>query len=330
MANVQKQFEEYHDKIRIDFDMSQPLRDKRDIIVKRIKKYLADKELPSFEKLDQGSYAYGTGIKPIAKLQYDIDVALRFEISSTKYSAVTVRGWVHDAVQGHTEDVDDRGPCTRVTYAEKDYHVDLVSYAWQKSNGTETFQLAHKTTGWRPANPPGILAYVAGIRKPFLNITDDAATKTDQFRRAVRSLKRWNDEAIPTESDDKPTGLAFVLLCAQHLKVTLSADGKPDDLRALLNVASAAAQTVGRIVLKKPTPEYDDVMAKLSNKAMDELKSRFAELAKVLEKAGKEPDHVVACKLLRKVFGADFPVPVAEETAKKTAAPAIITSSSSA
>lgn len=327
MANVQKQFEEFHKAIRIDYDLSQPLRDKRDIIVKRIKDHLAEKKRPGFEKLDQGSYAFMTGIAPVEGLQYDIDVALRFEIKPTEYTAVQVRKWVFEAVDGHTEDVEDRGPCVRVTYAKKDYHVDLVSYAWNKPN--ETYKLAHKDSGWRDADPPKLITFVEEKRKPYKDTQDDA-TKTDQFRRVVRDLKRWNDVAIPKESEDKPTGLALVLLCAQHLKPTLTAAGKSDDLKALLLVATAAANTVGRIVLKKPTPEYDDVMAKLSNKAMDELKSRFAELAQVLEKAGKEPDPVVACKLLRKVFGEDFPVPVAEETAKRTAAPAIVPSSTSA
>lgn len=327
MANVQKQFEEFHKTIRIDYDLSKPLREKRDIIVERIKKHLAEKKRPGFEKLDQGSYAFGTGIAPIAKLEYDIDVALRFEIKTSDYTAAEVRKWVFEAVDGHTEDVADKGPCVRVTYTEKDYHVDLVSYAWNKASAT--FKLAHKETDWRDADPSKLLSFVEEKRKPFEDTQDDA-TKTDQFRRVVRDLKRWNDNAIPKESEDKPTGLAFVLLCAQHLKPAMTAAGKSDDLKALLQVVNAAVSSVGRIVLKKPTPEYDDVMAKLSDKAMDELKARFAELAKTLEKAGKETDPVVACKLLRKVFGDDFPVPEAKETARTTSSPAIITSSSSA
>lgn len=330
MATVQKQFEEFHETIRIDYDSSKPLQEKRDIILDRVRKHLSDKKRPGFKELLQGSYAFGTGIKPIADLQYDIDVALRFEISSKDNTAAAVHGWVYEAVDGHTDEVEDKGPCIRVIYAAKDYHVDLVAYAWEKTNGTEAFHLAHKTNGWRPANPPELLDYVKRVRKPFEGDTEDAATKTDQFRRVVRDLKRWNDNAIQKESEDKPTGLAMVLLCAQHLRPTLTVAGKPDDLRALLLVANAAAGTYGRIVLKKPTPEYDDVMAKLSDKAMNDLKARFGELAKILDKAAKEADPVAACKLLRKVFGDDFPIPVVEETARRTAAPAILTSSSSA
>lgn len=330
MANVQKQFEEFHDAIRIDYDSSKPLQEKRDIILDRIRKHLSDKKRPGFKELLQGSYAFGTGIKPIADLQYDIDVALRFEIRSKDYAADTVHGWVYEAVDGHTDEVEEKGPCVRVIYADKDYHVDLVAYAWEKPSGIETFHLAHKINGWCLANPPELLEYVKRLRKPFEGDTEDAVTKTDQFRRVVRDLKRWNDNAIPKESEDKPTGLAIVLLCAQHLRPTLTVGGKPDDLKALLQVTNAAAGTYGRIVLKKPTPEFDDVMAKLSDKAMDDLKARFSELSTILDKAAKEADPVVACKLLRKAFGEDFPIPVAEETAKRTAAPAILTSSSSA
>ncbi len=47
-------------------------------------------------------------------------------------------------------------------------------------------------------------------------------------------------------------------------------------------------------------------------------------------KAGNERDPVEACKILREQFGDDFPIPPAEDTAKKNAAPAVTVSSSSA
>ncbi|NEP58836.1 MAG: hypothetical protein F6K31_17755 [Symploca sp. SIO2G7] len=37
MVNLQTQFNKFHNTIKIDFDDSQPLRDKRDIIIKDLK-----------------------------------------------------------------------------------------------------------------------------------------------------------------------------------------------------------------------------------------------------------------------------------------------------
>ena len=49
MANVQKYLEQFHQKIRTDYEMSETLRDKRDIIINRIRKHLAEK-LPNEDR----------------------------------------------------------------------------------------------------------------------------------------------------------------------------------------------------------------------------------------------------------------------------------------
>lgn len=329
MANVQKYFEQFHQKIRTDYEMSETLRDKRDIILNRIRKHLAEKGRPAFLEMNQGSYRMKTGVVPIAELEFDIDVALRFKFSDIAYDAKTVRGWVFEAVDGHTEKVESRGPCARVTYKDG-YHVDLVVYArWTDALGAEQYRLAHKTDGWRPADPVGLLDRIREARKPF-DGTEDKATKTDQFRRCVRYQRRWIDELIPKESTAKPTGLAFVLLAMQELTLHLTWMGLPDDRSALEALATSAANTFGRLVAVKPTPEYEDMFGRLTNEEMSDVKGRYAAMAKALRGADEEVDPVVACGILQKVFGPDFPVPDPEDTAKKTLAPAIVTSSSSA
>ena len=54
MANVQKQFEQFHYAIKFDYDHSSTLREKRDIILNRIRKHLADNNRPVV-------YGNGTG-----------------------------------------------------------------------------------------------------------------------------------------------------------------------------------------------------------------------------------------------------------------------------
>ncbi|MBU0714154.1 MAG: nucleotidyltransferase [Verrucomicrobia bacterium] len=329
MADIQKHFERFHAIIRIDYEMSQPLREKRDIILDRIRKHLKDNGRPGFDEFLQGSYAMKTGVVPIEELEYDIDVGLRFSFSEKKHTAADVRQWIFEAVDGHTETVNERGPCVRVTYVDG-YHVDLVSYAvWDDTLGITQFRLAHKKNGWRPADPPKLIEHVDGAMKPYAG-TEDGTTSTNQFRRVVRYLRRWYDEAIPEESEAKPTGLAYVLAAVQYLRPTQTWNSKPNDLLAVQNLATVLSLLPGRIVVKKPTPEYDDLFARLSDGDMNDFKARLVALALDLGSAGRETDPVKACKLAKKHFGRDFPVPEPEETAKKTAAPAIVTSSSSA
>jgi len=329
MANVQKQFEQFHSAIRIDYDHSSTLREKRDIILNRIRKHLAENNRPSFAELLQGSYKMKTGVIPIEDLEYDIDVGLRFSFSEDAHSAAEVRLWVFEAVDGHTQSVEEKGPCIRVVYVDG-YHVDLVTYAcWDDESGNSQYRLAHKDDSWLPADPPGLLDFVKFAREPYSK-TKDCSTQTDQFRRCIRYLRRWDDKALPIVSNDKPTGLAYVLLAEKNLTPQTFLSGDPDDRAALYELASTAASTYERIKAKKPTPQYEEMFERISSTGMTSLQNRFASLRDALQKAGSETDPVEACKVLREQFGDAFPVPPAEDTAKKTAAPAVTVSSSSA
>jgi hypothetical protein len=329
MANVQKYFEQFHEKVRIDYDMSDVLRDKRDILVGRINEHLTKNGRPVASPLGQGSYSMKTGVKPIEELEFDIDVALRFGVKPEDYSATEVRRWILEAVEGHTDRVEDKKPCIRVGYADG-YHVDLVSYAcWTDAAGQEQFRLAHKASGWRPADPPQLLEYVNTARKPFEG-TEDNETKTDQFRRSVRYLRRWDDEAVPKVSSAKPTGLAYVLLCAKYLQPRLFVGGSADDRGSLHGLSGLCATFAGRLEARKPTPEHEEMFGRLSGEEMNGLKSRFGGLTEALRKADAEPDPVKACEILYGVFGRDFPIPKPDDTGEKTRGPAIVTSSASA
>lgn len=326
MANVQKQFEKFHEAIRTDYDTNQELREKRDIILDKIEKSLTDAKRPKFERLMQGSYIMRTGVKPIGEKEYDIDVGLRFKITDKDHSAADVRSWVFGAIKDHTKDVTAKGPCIRVRYSAG-FHVDLVAYAWWTDEyGVEQYRLAHETKGWLATDPPKLLQYVADAQSNFAGT--DGGTQTPQLRRVIRYLKRWDDVWQPDESDAKPSGLAFTLLSILRVARTVAFDGKPDDRSALRSVAAFASNQT-RLNAKKPTPEYEDVFGKLSDTDMAALIGRFRLMRDALDAAEKETDPTVACALLAKVFGDDFPVPPPEETGEKSKAPAIITSSAS-
>ena len=63
-------------KIRLSYDDNAELREKRDILLRKLKDNIAA-DAASFSSFNQGSYAMHTGIKP-DNGDYDIDVGLRF------------------------------------------------------------------------------------------------------------------------------------------------------------------------------------------------------------------------------------------------------------
>jgi|GEM_PF-1246396 len=300
--SIQQLFGRFHKEIKVETD---ELREKRDILIDKIRASLKKAGHPLPDLLNQGSYIYGVGVKPVGDVEYDIDVGLDFPIKSSEYDAKTVRKWVHDAVADHTDNVEDRGPCIRVRYAAG-YHVDLVVYARYKNiDGVEDYQLAQKNGEWKPSEPKKLKEFISNARKPFADTKDTSGS--DQLQRVTRYLKRWNDIDIPDDSPDKPFGLATLLLVIKHLIApVVDQDGTPNDLDALIRVAHAVKMTFGRIIVKKPTQEFEDVFSKLSDAAMERLKKRFDSLLTDLQSARTKDDDAVA-KILRKQFGDDFP-----------------------
>lgn len=302
MADLQKQFEKFHKKIKVEM---RELQEKRNIIFNKIRDSLNKNEKPIPELLNQGSYIYGVGIKPIsAKDSYDIDVGLVFNVRSKDYKAEEIRKWVYEAVRKHTKYVEEKGHCIRVNY-EAGYHVDLICYSkYRNDNRKEDFQLAHKDGSWRNTDPKNLKNYINKKREYFRNTVDSSGS--DQLQRVVRYLKRWNDKALTEKCRDKPVGLAILLYCIEKLPSPKINSGKSEDIEALIKI-TFSAKSSDRIFVHKPTPEQEDLFGKISSAGMKKLIKRFSDLYNALVKAKNEDKTSEACKILIEFFGEDFP-----------------------
>lgn len=349
MAKVQKQFKQFAENIRLGtYDENQTLRDKRDIIVDKLrtglKKNFADKgkEPPKFESFNQGSYAMNTGIKPV-KGDYDIDVGIRFFVSKVKHTPLEVKQWVYDALEDHTSQVEIRRNCVTVYYikdGEVEYHVDLAVYA-AGEDGTEPLHLAKGKANsneefkfWEEADPQGLIEKIKGV------YTDDDAK---QYRRSIRALKRWKQEQFNTGGNGAPVGIGLTLAAYYWFQVSKVANWQNaveyDDRAALQNLVRSMlnnfssvyhqGEFASRLVVKVPVKPDTDVFVKMTNTQMNTFKANLEALEQALIDADNEPDTRAACLILRKQFGEDFPVPPEEETAKQQSR-SVVGSSSSA
>lgn len=309
MAKIQTELNTFHNVIKVE---EEELVTSRDALMDKIKISVEKKGHPSPKLLNQGSYIYGVGIEPIGNLEHDIDVGLEFPISCEKYpDPKVIRSWVYDAIKDHTSnEPDQKNPCIRVYY-QAGYHVDLVTYAKfkteiERENDVENIQLGLKSGDWRPSEPKKLKTYIEEKRKIFDRTKIPGSA--DQLQRVVRYLKRWNDEAMPFESNDKPVGLALLLYCLEKLTPQTNAAGEIDDFQALKLVATSATNTIGRITAFKPTQEFEDVFGRISSQGMIDLKLRFQTLLEVLLDVERETDIELACKKMTRVFGSDFPI----------------------
>lgn len=350
MANVQSQFNKFHDAIKLTFDDDQILRDERDGVLETLKDRLkANFEakglpVPTFKKFDQGSYAMCTGIKP-QKGDHDIDVGLRFDIDKDDFEdPVAVKEWVYDALKDESNVVDIRRPCVTVYFYDGDkllYHVDLAVYA--ANNADQKLYLAKGMRGsaedkrvWEVADPFGLMNAVSNRFSG-----DDA----EQFRRVVRYLKRWRDMRFSIDGNAAPIGIGLTF-AGYHwfepaTRVIDAWAGKTerDDLAALLNLVTAMLghfqatftadyQTVYRLKTELPVSPYGDLFAKMTDLQMASFKEKLEALKAALEAARDETDPVEACNKLVKQFGADFPVPEAKSTSRAAGAGVVGSSSS--
>ncbi|MEW5953165.1 MAG: nucleotidyltransferase [Bacillota bacterium] len=344
MANVHKHFLAFHDTIKLD-DENKTLRDKRDIILGKLKKNMSQ-DAKGYDTFNQGSYAMSTGVIPVNG-DYDIDVGIKFKMSKDDAEPLTAKDWVFKALDGHTKSVKIKNPCVTVAYqldGEPAYHVDLAVYAAENADGKLYLakgkpESKPENKKWEASSPQELLDK---IREHFSNLDDRA-----QFRRVIRYLKRWKDIKFTDGGNSKPTGIA--LTCAAYhwlspnktLVDVIANKYEYNDLKCVIEFVSSiiskfylvwdqdSGRYMYRIKVQLPVDPYSDLMEKMTNKHMEKFKEKLEKLLKVLKEAENEVDPVEACKKLKEEFGEDFPVPPPEETAKSRSV-AITTTSSSA
>lgn len=356
MANIQKQFVQFDDAIRLKrFGENKTLREKRDTILDRLRDRFAamrreGKHLPTFSEFNQGSYEMGTGIEPAAG-DYDIDVGLRFNCSKTDYSnPVDLKALVADALEGHTElGTDIRRSCVTVYYklaGAQAYHVDLAIYAYDNPESpTKRLFLAKGKRGsdeqnrwWEESDPQGLAEWVEH-RFP----TGD---EQEQFLRLIRALKRWKTEKFKTDGNNAPSGIGLTVVAGhifqpQVVRDIFAQKTTSDDLKAMRlfidtlisRFTRAGSREDGspqyRLMVELPVVPHKDIFERMTTGQLTTFRERLLQLKECLANVASEPDPVAACTLMQKHFGDKFPVPDKADTAKPSG-PAIASSGVSA
>lgn len=317
MARAQTQFESFHRTTLFGYDSSQDLRERRDTLLSDLKKNISA-DAPPYITFTQGSYALDTGIHPLYG-NPDMDVGVLFECSPNDYpDPLVLKKYILDALERHNRTVNIRRPCVTVTYYRDEtplHHIDLAVYC---SNATGQTQIAwcrentlRADREWKPSE----------ARELTKEITSQfSGSDRDQFRRCVRALKRWRDEKIGHKNTPSIglTVAAYNWFLPHYDRI----DGKPIDLLALRDLVDAmlARWTGSRLQVNLPVAPYSDLFERMTDTQMTDLKSRLEELRVALNEAHAQADTREACKILRKKFGEDFPVPEKSDTTKQTSA----------
>lgn len=331
---LQTYFEDFNKNIKMDYDELSELAEKRDILLKKLRD---DKDLPSFDELNQGSYAMYTGVEPLDK-DYDIDVGLRFNVNKADHKPVELKEKVCDILKNHTEyGAEIRQPCVTVKYkkeGELAYHIDLVVYSYEdKDDKNSQMYLARgkkhsneENKYWEDADP-------INLQNDIMNKFEDKKQR-EQYRRIIRYIKRWKNIKFSSDGNNEPPGIGITLLA--YGKFTpqkydwLESKYIFDDLEALIQFIENVKgmfipkeysvdreEWLYKIELNLPVAPDTNVFSKMSDIQMTEFKKKIDKLLDDLKEVQEEADIVEQCTKLNKIFGDDFPIPEKEETSKK-------------
>lgn len=232
--SIQSEFKKFNEKIRLDYGTNSELAEKRDTLLRILEN---DKDLPSFKKLDQGSYAMYTGIKPGDGREYDIDVGLRFNVNKSEYDPMDLKEDIEKLLKNHTEyGAEIKKPCVTVTYkkdGEPSYHVDLVVYVYEDKDNTDSqIYIAKGIKGnkdsqkWDKADPKGLVEHI--------NNGVEMGKQRDQFRRMLRYLKRWKHRRFDAKGHSEPSSIGLNLIALDNFIYY-----EEDDLSALIHIVDS-------------------------------------------------------------------------------------------
>jgi hypothetical protein len=343
MADIQTQIEAFDDNIRLTrLKENKELIQKRDIILGKLRARFDqmrdenEEEIPTFSFINQGSYEMGTGIHPAEGQDYDIDVGLKFNCAKADYpNPVDLKALVAKALKDHTDlGTEVRRSCVTIKYTrdgEQAFHVDLAVYAYDDpESATRRLFIAKGKLGsgekdriWEQSDPEGLTQWVEQ------RFTDDR--EQEQFLRVIRALKRWKTEKFKTDGQNAPSGIGLTVAAGQWFRPQIHRDDfaartKSDDrkaMRAFVDMLVRAFHPVGskqdgttlyRLTVQVPVAPWADIFMKMTDGQMTTFHDRLVQLRDQLDKVAQEPDPVEACKLMRKEFGPEFPVPQKSNT----------------
>lgn len=326
IMSVQSELKKLNDKIRVDFETKKELSEKRNILLDKLRN---SDEIPSFKELNQGSYAMCTGIEPENDEEYDIDVALRFCANKNDYDPIDLKNKLYEILKDHTDyGAKIKEPCVTVTYkkgGEAKFHIDLVIYLYDNKDDKNSQLYIAKGKNknlqkWEKADPEGLVNYI--------NEKVEKGSERDQFRRVVRYLKKWKSRSFSNTGNTNPPSIGVTLIAADNFSYYAG-----EDLNSLINIVnkiinkfifvgkSEFGRDLYRIKLSLPCSLNfelgNDIFEKMSDAQMTDFKEKIEKFKNNLEEVRDEVDEQEQYKKLNKIFGDDFEVPEAKNSAKQ-------------
>lgn len=293
MANCDKQFRDYCDKISFDKDERESLADSRnairDLITDDFKKYDGR---PSPDYHGQGSFMMKTIIKRLDG-NHDLDDGVYFAYpgdDDETPTPETFHRWIHDAVDGHTTmETQEKYHCVRIQY-KAGHHVDLAIYRERGSKHPELASTNDTEDDW----------IVSDAREFYEWFNEQTKESEGQLRRVIKYLKAWAlYKKVPMK------GITLTILAAKDGHYSKS---DRDDEAFLNTLKNIKASLDLKFECFRPTAPTDQDLLKPCRGTNKEtqIKDAFDALINSGNEAMDHPVQKNACQKWSKYFDSRF------------------------
>lgn len=263
----------------------------------------------------QGSYKYGTLIKPIhLGEEYDVDLGVYFEWGKDEDIEPTtgqLRRWVQQelidyrdqsaGMQSVAEPPKER--CSRASY-ENHFHIDTPVY--HLNIDTDKRRLACLSKGWEASDP-----------KAFYKWFRDALSggEREQVRRLIRYLKAWAALSFDDIPDSRPTSIFLTVLATEaypDIGLALLLGVADDDaLISIIRIMHGRLNRDRRV--QNPATKIEEDLNRMSDEAWAAFLPQLDALLDVAERAAEAADEGAAALIWSEAFSFLMPLPNVDE-----------------
>jgi Adenylyl/Guanylyl and SMODS C-terminal sensor domain len=262
----------------------------------------------------QGSYKYGTLIKPVQLLEeYDVDVGIYFrwtDEEDIEPTAKQLRDWVQSELLEYEKlcealkkvAVPPKERCSRASYIRQ-FHIDTPVYHLNPE--TDKRRLACFSDKWESSDPKAIYKWF----KQAVSAEDG-----DQLRRLVRYLKAWAAICFNEAKESRPTSIFLTVLTAQaYQDMRNDITGKVEDDDALVFIIKKIHKRLFKDAEVLNPIDGSEDLNRMTADAWDGFLPNLASLKDVAERTEDTEDEASAALIWSEVFSFLMPLPEIDE-----------------
>lgn len=263
----------------------------------------------------QGSYKFGTQIRPVrSDEEFDIDLGFYFvwagDAGDGQYGPLTLKQMVRDSLTefaNNNEDVieitEPKTRCERIRYKDS-FHIDVPTYHF---GDNDVRDLATEKDKWEESDPKAIYIW-------FKNSFNDTARP--KIRRMIRYMKAWAALKF-VDVSTRPASILLTVLVAEAAKQIGPDKLGPDDEALFWILAEIVTRIKTEQHVPNPVNEEENLASRLTASQWASLIDKFETFEETADKAMKADDEATAADIWQDAFEYLFPMPeLANEVVK--------------